>query len=146
MKLVQKLTLWIKTPNNIQRILMNTKIIFSKNCGKIHIEEKQICWHRLKANQWFDSLRKTAEVLSLAVPVLVLVNRLFTPYFYFQTVILNNGIDSRFRFCDQNIEIINRLLSGCSVLTPFRYMKQHLSTSQNRYWKINVTTIYQNHP
>ena len=72
----------------------------------------------------------------------------------FQANILHNGADPSCRFCDDKIETIDHLVSGCPILAPGEYTNRHNRVGQYLHWKIcqhfNIETKtpnwYEHHP
>ena len=54
----------------------------------------------------------------------------------YQANVLHYGADPKCRFCDEKIESIDHLVSGCSLLTPNEYKNRHDSVGQYLHWKI----------
>lgn len=54
----------------------------------------------------------------------------------YQANILHNGADPKCRFCDERIETIDHLVSGCSILTPGEYKNRHDRVGQYLHWKM----------
>ena len=71
----------------------------------------------------------------------------------YQANILHNGTDESCRLCEDKLETIDHLVSGCSVLTPNEYKYRHDRVGQYLHWKIlNYFSIetnsnwYEHHP
>lgn len=45
-----------------------------------------------------------------------------------------NGIDSKCRYCDNKLERVDCLTSGCNVLAPLEYKSRHDRVSHYRQW------------
>ena len=54
----------------------------------------------------------------------------------YQANILHNGIDPKSRFCEDKVETIDHLVSGCSILTPNEYKNRHDRVGLYLHWKI----------
>ena len=54
----------------------------------------------------------------------------------YQANILHNGTDPKCRFCEDKVETIDHLVSGCSILTPNEYKNRHDRVGQYLHWKI----------
>ena len=54
----------------------------------------------------------------------------------YQANVLHNGADESCRFCEDKLETIDHLVSGCSVLTPNEYKNRHDRVGQYLHWKI----------
>lgn len=71
----------------------------------------------------------------------------------YQANILHNGADPKCRFCEERIETIDHLVSGCSILTPGEYKNRHDRVGQYLHWKIcnhfsikTQSNWYEHHP
>ena len=54
----------------------------------------------------------------------------------FQANILHNAADPRCRFCNTNTEIIDYLISGCTIIAPNEYANRRNRVGQYIHWKI----------
>ena len=54
----------------------------------------------------------------------------------YQANILRNGFDPKCRFCEDKVETIDHLVSGCSILTPNEYKNRHDRVGQYLHWNI----------
>ena len=52
----------------------------------------------------------------------------------FQVNILENGTDPKCRVCDKLAEIIDHLVSSCTLLAPTEYLNQHYRLGQYIHW------------
>ena len=59
----------------------------------------------------------------------------------YQANVLHNGADSKCRFCDDKIETIDHLVSGCNILAPNEYSNRH-----DTYTVKYVPTFQLSHP
>ena len=66
---------------------------------------------------------------------------------------LHNRANERSRFCDNKLETMDDLVSGCSILTPNGYKNRHDGVGQYLHWKILhqfsleiKSNCYEHHP
>ena len=71
----------------------------------------------------------------------------------YQLNVIYNGAEPKCRFCDEKLETIDHLVSGCSIPTPNEYKIRHDRVVQYFHWKIcshySVSTpsnLYEHHP
>ena len=100
-------------------------------------------------HQWLRSagLKAETEGFILAAQDQCLLTR------NYQANILKNGADPKCRFCDESVETIDHIISGCSVLAPNEYKNRHDRLGQYIHWKMcqhygkNVPNKwYEHHP
>ena len=102
-----------------------------------------------KTHQWLCSsgLKAEAEGFLLAAQDQCLLTR------NYQANILHNGVDPKCRLCDENIETIDHIISGCSKLAATEYVTRHDRIGQYLHWNIcchyeipHPTNWYEHHP
>ena len=70
----------------------------------------------------------------------------------YQANILHNGTDPKCRFCEDKVETIDHLVSGCSILTPNEYTNRHdrvgqlskykdLEIEMEKVWHLKTKTL-----
>ena len=71
----------------------------------------------------------------------------------YQANILHNRADPKCRFCDEKLETVDHLVSGCSVLAPKEYKSRHDRVGQYLHWRIckyylisTTANWYEHHP
>jgi len=103
----------------------------------------------LATHQWLrnSGLKEETEGFILAAQDQSLFTR------NYQANVIHNGADPKCRFCDEKLETIDHLVSGCSILTPNEYKNRHDRVGQYLHWKIfrhySISTPsnwYEHHP
>eukprot|EP00795_Rhopilema_esculentum_P016353 gene16353-biopygen5591 len=103
----------------------------------------------MATNQWLRSsgLKGGTEGFILAAQDQSLFTR------NYQANVLHNEANEKCRFCEEKVETIDHLVSGCSVLTPNEYKYRHDRIGQYLHWKIlnhfsleTKSNWYEHHP
>ena len=100
--------------------------------GQFAARSKQADVDETATHQWLRSsgLKGETEGFILAAQDQSLFTR------NYQANILHNGTDPKCRFCEDKVETIDHLVSGCSILTPNEYKNRHDRVGQYLHWKI----------
>ena len=56
--------------------------------------------------------------------------------------IIKNGANPKCRFCDKVEVTVGHLVSGCSMITPNKYLQRHDRVGQYIHWKYVSTTMH----
>jgi len=117
--------------------------------GKFVTRSKNADVDELATHQWLrnSGLKEETEGFILAAQDQSLFTR------NYQANVIHNGADPKCRFCDEKLETIDHLVSGCSILTPNEYKNRHDRVGQYLHWKIfrhySISTPsnwYEHHP
>ena len=117
--------------------------------GQVVIRCKGADVDQMATHQWLRSsgLKGETEGFILAAQDQSLATR------NYQANILHNGADPKCRFCDEKLETVDHLVSGCSVLAPKEYKSRHDRVGQYLQWRIckyylisTTANWYEHHP
>ena len=117
--------------------------------GKYVTRSKQADVDQKQTHQWLRSsgLKAESEGFILAAQDQSLLTR------NYQANVMKNGADPKCRFCNDMIETVDHLISGCKVLAPVEYKLRHDRVGQYLHWLIsrhyNIKTAdkwYNHHP
>ena len=98
---------------------------YPKRTKEAHVDQE-------KTHQWLCSsgLKAETEGFILAAQDQCLLTR------NYQANILHNGVDSKCRLCDEKVETIDHIISGCSKLAATEYVTRHDKIGQYLHWNI----------
>ena len=118
--------------------------------GQFFLRSQQADVDQEATHQWLKSsgLKAETEGFILAAQDQSLMTR------NYQANILKNGADQRCRFCNNHVETIDHLVSGCPTLTPNEYVKRHDRVGQYLHWcicnhygiELEAAHWYEHHP
>ena len=100
--------------------------------GKYPLRCQQADVDQTATHQWLkrSGLKAETEGFILAAQDQSLFTR------NYQANMLRNGASDKCRFCDNYIEAVDHLVSGCPVLAPNEYKNRHDRVGQYLHWKI----------
>ena len=98
----------------------------------VNLHEQNNKFHELATHQWLRSSGLKGETEGF---ILAAQDQSFFMRNY-QANAIHNGADSKCRFCDEKLDAIDRLVFGCSILTPNEYKNGHDRVGQYLHWKI----------